>query len=370
MPIFLERHDYFKVTASDFARIHLEDLKLQQEFGCWVLAYWCDVKRKITFCLIDAPNLESVRKMHCHLDNSSPGQIIQVEEDLIDLFLRNMENPAPSVKKAAFGHVFQKHEFYAVMALKFHCSNPFPLQNGAAEKSFLGNFKDSVIKIVGKKKGRRITAACDSYIYYFDSLSLCVRSALQIIEELKVQEKSLDEKTMHVTIGIDGRRQKGQRCEFFEDALTLAGRLCDIAGRNQVIISARLMEQIQREEGSSEKDCRLNSLSTSDEQFLTSLMEVIESSYKEDLKIGDFCRKMGKSRSQLYRKIIEVTKLPPIELINELRLNRSLELMKMQNGSNISQIAFEAGFNSLSYFSRKFKKRFGFLPSAFLNRTT
>lgn len=364
MSVFLERHDYFKVTATDFARIHLEDLQIQQEFGCWVLAYWCDVKRKTTFCLIDAPNVEAVQKMHFHLHHSNVVQIIQVQEDFIDFFLRNIENPMPLAKISSSQLAAQKSEFYAVMVLKIHC-NPLSLRGDAAGR-LSENFKDSTQKIVKKNKGRRITAACDSYIYSFDSFSRSVKSALQILEELKVKKKSLDEKVMQVTIGIDGRRQTGQRCEFFEDTIILAGRLCDIAGGNQIIISARLMEQIQRDEGRSEKDCRLSSLSNSDEQFLTSLMDVIGSSYKEDLKISDFCKKMGKSRSQLYRKIIEVTKLPPVELINEFRLNRSLELMKMQNGSNISQIAFEAGFNSLSYFSRKFKKKYGFLPSSFL----
>lgn len=160
-----------------------------------------------------------------------------------------------------------------------------------------------------------------------------------------------------------------EHCTPLEEAANLASRLCCIAANNQILISSSVEEQIQLEELEAlVENSNLKSLPYRDEQFLIRLMDIIEVHYREDLKIGDFCKIMGESRSQLYRKIIEVTNLPPIELINEFRLKKAIELMNTQNGSNISQIAFEAGFNSLSYFSRRFKKRYGLLPSAYMHR--
>ncbi|MDP9041826.1 MAG: AraC family transcriptional regulator [Bacteroidota bacterium] len=38
-----------------------------------------------------------------------------------------------------------------------------------------------------------------------------------------------------------------------------------------------------------------------------------------------------------------------------------------KNAGNISEIAFETGFSSPSYFTKCFKRKFGLLPAAYLN---
>ncbi len=59
MPIYMDRHDLSDaVTAEHIARLHQEDLKIQDQFGCRGLTYWFDEKRKTAFCLIEAPNEE------------------------------------------------------------------------------------------------------------------------------------------------------------------------------------------------------------------------------------------------------------------------------------------------------------------------
>ena len=49
--------------------------------------------------------------------------------------------------------------------------------------------------------------------------------------------------------------------------------------------------------------------------------------------------------------------------LNELRLRKAAELLQ-QAERRISDIAFECGFNDLSYFNRCFRRRFGLTPSA------
>lgn len=371
MPIFLDRHDFFRVTAADIARIHQEDLTIQQEFGCWVLAYWFDQKRRTTFCLIDAPDLEAVKEMHCHVHHSYPNQIIQVEESLIEAFLSSIESQNPSVRKyTPRSFVFQEPIFCTVLVMKLYNSHPFIIKKYTEkQRGLIEDFKACSQKLVKKNKGRIVKSICDGCIYSFDSAYQSIKSAVEIRNELEAQLIKSKEKTHLLSIGIDVGRPMYQHSDLFEETHKLARRLCSIAGRDQIVVSSIVKEQIQLEDlGSLIKNINLKSLSYKDERFLTRLMDIIEKNYMEDLKIGDFCKKMGESRSQLYRKIIEVTNLPPIELINEFRLKKAIELMDMQKGSNISQIAFETGFNSLSYFSRRFKKRYGLLPSAYMNR--
>jgi AraC-like DNA-binding protein len=62
--------------------------------------------------------------------------------------------------------------------------------------------------------------------------------------------------------------------------------------------------------------------------------------------------------------MIPLTGKSPNTFIKEYRLNRALQLLDSQV-LNISEIAFETGFNSPAYFTRAFKKQFGLLPTNF-----
>jgi AraC-like DNA-binding protein len=50
--------------------------------------------------------------------------------------------------------------------------------------------------------------------------------------------------------------------------------------------------------------------------------------------------------------------------LNELRLRRAADLLAHGDQRRISDIAFECGFNDLSYFNRCFRRRFGLTPTA------
>ena len=64
MPIFMDRHDMVEQTAEETARLHLEDLKIQDQYGVRFLTYWYDAERRTTFCLVDAPDKETADRVH------------------------------------------------------------------------------------------------------------------------------------------------------------------------------------------------------------------------------------------------------------------------------------------------------------------
>jgi AraC-like DNA-binding protein len=75
---------------------------------------------------------------------------------------------------------------------------------------------------------------------------------------------------------------------------------------------------------------------------------------------------MAMSQSQLYRKAIALTGLSPNLLLKDFRLEKALDLMKRKR-DNISEITFDAGFTSPSYFTKCFKKKYGLLPMTYLD---
>jgi AraC-like DNA-binding protein len=50
--------------------------------------------------------------------------------------------------------------------------------------------------------------------------------------------------------------------------------------------------------------------------------------------------------------------------LTELRLRKAAERLAYPGEGRISDIAFDCGFNDLSYFNRCFRRRFGLTPSA------
>ena len=100
-----------------------------------------------------------------------------------------------------------------------------------------------------------------------------------------------------------------------------------------------------------------------DERFLSDLVSSIERNLGEGhFSVASLSKDLGLSRPQLYRKSKELTGRSPKELIDELKLSQVPGLIR-QNQKNISEIAYEVGYNHPSSFSKNFKRRFGISPS-------
>jgi AraC-like DNA-binding protein len=171
----------------------------------------------------------------------------------------------------------------------------------------------------------------------------------------------------NLKIGLSAGAPVIQKKLFFEEAIRLAERM-SVAAKGEVIISAEVHELYNNENPASlPAGDFLLSLSKNDEDFLTLLMDSIESAWDNiDLKVDDLSKPLGCSKSQLYRKMIALTGQSPNTFIKEYRLNKALELLLKKN-RNVSEIAYETGFTSPSYFSKCFQKKYGCLPSAYLS---
>jgi signal transduction histidine kinase/ligand-binding sensor domain-containing protein/DNA-binding response OmpR family regulator len=104
-----------------------------------------------------------------------------------------------------------------------------------------------------------------------------------------------------------------------------------------------------------------------DEEFMEKVTNLINDNLSDaDLSTDFLCDKLGVSSSKLYRKIKELTDLAPNEFIRTIRLKKSAELLKTKK-YNVSEVTDLVGFNDPLYFSRCFKKQFGFPPSKLIN---
>jgi AraC-like DNA-binding protein len=100
-----------------------------------------------------------------------------------------------------------------------------------------------------------------------------------------------------------------------------------------------------------------------DKSFMQKVLDYVNENIAEaDLNVEHLADDMSLSRSQLYRKIKAITGMTANELIRKIRLERAKQMI--ENGSeSISEVGFNVGFSSASYFSKCFKNEFGMLPT-------
>lgn len=82
--------------------------------------------------------------------------------------------------------------------------------------------------------------------------------------------------------------------------------------------------------------------------------------YNVDVLAAD----VGLSRTQLHRKMKDMTGIPTGKFIRNLRMEQAARLIKEEK-VNISQVAFCVGFNDQTHFSTVFKTYFGMTPSEY-----
>lgn len=115
---------------------------------------------------------------------------------------------------------------------------------------------------------------------------------------------------------------------------------------------------------SKEEEKEEEMLGAQDQTFVTRLREVIRDNMGDsDFSVERIGEEIGLSRVQLYRKVKALTGQTPVELLRKARLERSRRLIEKTEKS-VSEIAYEVGFTSPSYFNKCFKDEFGISPGA------
>lgn len=105
-----------------------------------------------------------------------------------------------------------------------------------------------------------------------------------------------------------------------------------------------------------------------DQGFVEKLRALITRNlHNPDFSVEDLGDKVGLSRVQLYRKTKALCGYSPNELLRIARMKKAASLLASTE-KTISEVSFEVGFNSPSYFAKCFREYFGENPTDFLKR--
>ncbi|NNF81950.1 MAG: helix-turn-helix transcriptional regulator [Flavobacteriaceae bacterium] len=208
----------------------------------------------------------------------------------------------------------------------------------------------------------------NSYLLSFKSVTNAVLCALKIQNNFKYITPKFDSYLRRLKIGICIGSPVTDKELIFQDAINLSTFMCEVV-KEQVVLSSEIKTVYDQEN----QNAFLNSegvrtLKSREEKFLIKLMDFINTRWNDPtLSNEDLCENLGYSRSQVYRKLMNLTGKSPNAFIRDFRLHKALKSLYDQKG-NISEVAYESGFNSPAYFTRCFQDKYGILPSKYLQQ--
>lgn len=176
-----------------------------------------------------------------------------------------------------------------------------------------------------------------------------------------------DERTSHIPVilltALANDEAKFQGLETgADDYLTkpFDNRELQIRIHNLIESRKRLRERYSRELHLGPKKVQVTSM---DEKFLEKVMQAVETYMGDpDFSMEKFGQEVSLSRMQLHRKLKALTGESPGDFLRTMRLQRAKRLLESKTG-NVSEIAYEVGFNNLSYFSKCYREQFGIAPN-------
>ena len=81
--------------------------------------------------------------------------------------------------------------------------------------------------------------------------------------------------------------------------------------------------------------------------------------------VNMFAQALNIGRTKLFLKLKGITGQTPNDFILNVRLKKAQMLLIQSDTKTISEIAYEVGFNSPSYFIKRFRELFGITPAQF-----
>ncbi len=176
-----------------------------------------------------------------------------------------------------------------------------------------------------------------------------------------------DERTSHIPIILltakAGQQHKVEGLETgADDYLTKPFDAKELLVRLQNLINGR---KLLRKKFAGEILLRPSevSVNSADENFLNKVLQAVEQNMgEEDFGVEELAKEVAMSRSQLHRKLVALTGQSPSEVLRNTRLLRAKELLQKKVATP-SEVAYQVGFHSHTYFSKCFKEEFGMSPS-------
>ncbi len=329
----------------------------QKQQECKLLTHWKDDSKDITYLLFEASNKDAINSI-LNTFQEMNQQVLEVSTHLTEFYKHQSEMV-----------LLQHNDNISIKVIVAFYLNNIPNQDileykGNATDTFNDEFR--IIKqMIKKHKGKFIEHQEKSFVCFFQTVKNAIKCSL---ETRKLFLSLLKNNNIYsqIKIGISVGHINSFSNEFYNETINNVKYLCCFSNLNQLVVSSRIAV-LFRNEGYilNENINGIKILSSLEENFIHQMMDILNKKLSiYNFSINELALDLGVSKSKLYRNIVSLTGLSPQGFIAEYKLIKALNLIEQGNMS-LSEIAYETGFGSPSYFSKCFKKRYSIMPSEF-----
>jgi AraC-like DNA-binding protein len=366
MPLFMDFHEldqFSEETLQQLKEGHRLDLAAQSKYNVQYKHYYVSKENKRAFCVMEGPDKESCQAVHREAHGLIACNIVEVELNQYGLMMGSPLSDADGLHFHEDGSVDSGLRTILFINTLTLTSN-IGIDGLQLSNHFL-NYSYELKDVLSRYGGREITSSRNETVYAFTSCANAVHCGSEVQERVSNLNKSLENRKIRfeTTVSINAGEPVTMDNKFFGETLQLARRMAYAGRDGDVIVSSSVNEHAQQSVMKNQNLLKITSLE--DERFINRIVGILESKIKEEnFNIIELSKCAGISRPHLYRRIHSLFDRAPNHLISEMRLREAAKLIHKQFG-NISEIAFEVGFNNPSYFAKCFQKRFGILPSSY-----
>ena len=233
MPLYMDRHDGENLTPEAVDEAHAADIKLQDKYKVKFITYWYDDDRDSVFCLVDAPDMSTVHKVHNEAHGFNHNEIMEVDQEIVKAFLGRVEDPAPTA-----GEVSIDSPFRAIMFTDLEGSTQMISEIGDEKSMELLRTHNALTRdALHTHAGREIKHTGDGFMASFTSAVNAVECAIAIQKMIiKHSEESPDD-GMDLRIGISAGEPVRNDNQLYGAAVNLAARLCAHAKPGSILVA-------------------------------------------------------------------------------------------------------------------------------------
>ena len=241
--MYMDRHYVEGATRHAVADAHQKDLALQDKYSVKFLTYWFDEMRCTAFCLIEAPNRDTIERAHDEAHGLVPNEIIEVDPAVVDAFLGRIKDPpATSPEKSEGTRV--DPGFRAIMFTDLKDSTRMTTLYGDAKALHLLHVHNALTRnSLNAHRGREIKHTGDGIMASFASVPDAVECAIAIQKAFAAYNQEHAEAPLYLRIGMSAGEPIEEHGDLFGKAVQLAARLCAHAEPAQILIDQVVLDQ-------------------------------------------------------------------------------------------------------------------------------
>ncbi len=351
MPLFMDIHIVEDAAFSEIAaqEEHRRDIAVQHRFGVKNIKYFLNLPERKVFCLMEAPNKKACIDNHLAAHGIGACNVIEVSSEIdFKAFLGKGGKDEKDMALTTSGEMDTGYRSIIMICPLFF-------------KDIRQPITDQIYRLIKEHNGSRIVQPEDRILASFVDASQAITSLQALTKYLNSYDGQLEYNMALVT----GKPVDEVGNELFEEAKKRLVTLSEIGKTNVAHVDSTTVGLARKTDKKQEEGTGARILSQTDVSLFAKLWDILDAHIANtNFSSVHLGTKLGLSKAQNYRKIKALTEMSPNELIREVRLRRSLNALK-NNNKTVAEIAYDLGFNSPTYFTRVFRKRFGVLPTSF-----